>query len=194
MGVVCRAPLMVTCNDDRNLLDRISIATPCSADWNTMQGDDKKRFCAQCKLHVHNLSGMSADEALDLLRASGQGRLCVRLFRRADGTVLTRDCPVGLRQKLRAGWARGVAMMAALWAGAVSCVKPRAVGETAPAPVVAPEPQPVKMGEMVIQEHVMGDFAPPREILGKVAQPSPIESRPVEPSPIESRPVQEPPK
>lgn len=148
-----------------------------------MQGDDKKRFCAQCKLHVHNLSGLSADEALDLLRASRQGRLCVRLFRRADGTVLTRDCPVGLRQKLRAGWARGVAMMAALWAGAVSCVKPRAVGETAPAPVVVPEPQPVEMGEMVVQEPVMGDVATPREILGRVARPRPLDLRPVQEPP-----------
>jgi hypothetical protein len=171
---------MVTCNDDKTLLDRISIASPCSADWNAMQGDDRKRYCSQCKLHVHNLSGMTADESIDLLRAAGQGRLCVRLFRRADGTVLTRDCPVGLRQKLRAGWARAVAMLAALWAGAVSCVKQPATGADAQVPVVVPEP--VKMGEMQIREVEMGDVAPPsvgtpvvkpavppREIMGKVA-------------------------
>jgi hypothetical protein len=29
-----------------------------------------------------------------------EGRLCVRFHRRADGTVLTRDCPVGLRRWL----------------------------------------------------------------------------------------------
>src|SRR5262245_11754447 len=109
--------------NDRSLLDGISIASPCTADWNQMTGDARRRFCAQCKLHVHDLSGMTAAEATSLLSNAAGGRVCVRLFRRADGTVLTRDCPVGLRQKLRAAWARAAALWCALWAGAVSCVR-----------------------------------------------------------------------
>jgi hypothetical protein len=61
-----------------------------------MSGDDRARFCADCKLHVYNLSAMSREEALDLISRT-EGRLCIRLYRRPDGTVLTRDCPVGLR-------------------------------------------------------------------------------------------------
>ncbi len=79
-----------------NPLDNIRIASPCKADWNEMYGNDRKRFCAECKLNVYNLSDMSRDQAEGFLMAS-EGRVCVRYFRRADGTVLTRNCPVGWR-------------------------------------------------------------------------------------------------
>lgn len=59
-----------------------------------MIGTDRKRFCGECKLNVYNLSGMSQQEAENLLLNS-EGRLCVRFFKRADGTVLTKDCPIG---------------------------------------------------------------------------------------------------
>jgi hypothetical protein len=81
---------------DRQQLDGIKIASPCSASWDGMKGDDQVRFCGQCKLNVYNLSAMSLDEISTLL-AKKEGRTCVRFFRRADGTVLTDDCPVGLR-------------------------------------------------------------------------------------------------
>lgn len=83
-----------------NPLDNIRVASPCSADWNQMYGNDRKRFCADCKLNVYNLSEMTRDEAESFLMAS-EGRVCVRYFRRADGTVLTRNCPVGLRAAVR---------------------------------------------------------------------------------------------
>jgi hypothetical protein len=59
-----------------------------------MDGDERKRFCGDCKLHVYNLSGMTRYDAENLLRLS-EGRLCVRYFKRPDGTILTKDCPVG---------------------------------------------------------------------------------------------------
>ena len=75
-------------------LNNIHIASPCSADWAGMIGTDRKRYCGECKLNVYNLSGMSTTEAEDLLTQS-EGRLCVRYFRRSDGTILTKNCPVG---------------------------------------------------------------------------------------------------
>jgi hypothetical protein len=77
-------------------LDRVKVASPCPADWDGMVGNEKVRFCGQCRLNVYNLSGMSRLEAERLL-AQTEGRLCVRYFRREDGTILTEDCPVGLR-------------------------------------------------------------------------------------------------
>ena len=77
-----------------NSLDDIRIASPCKSDWESMYGDDRRRFCAECKLNVYNLSGMTSDEAEELVMNS-EGRLCVRFFRRKDGTILTQDCPVG---------------------------------------------------------------------------------------------------
>lgn len=83
-------------------LNNVKIASPCSQDWNAMIGNERKRYCGECKLNVYNLSGMTETEAENLLQNS-EGRLCVRFFRRADGSVLTQDCPVGWRAvKLRA--------------------------------------------------------------------------------------------
>ncbi len=77
-----------------NPLNNIKIASPCSANWDEMIGDNQKRYCGECKLNVYNLSGMSQTQAESLL-INSEGRLCVRFFRRQDGTVLTKDCPVG---------------------------------------------------------------------------------------------------
>jgi len=78
------------------MLDRISIASPCSADWDEMPGTDQVRHCGQCNKNVYNLSAMTRREAEALLRET-EGRLCARLYRRADGTILTENCPAGLR-------------------------------------------------------------------------------------------------
>lgn len=75
-------------------LDHIKIASPCSADWNEMYGDNRKRFCSECKLNVYNLSEMTQREAENFL-FEAEGRVCVRLYRRKDGTVITQDCPIG---------------------------------------------------------------------------------------------------
>jgi hypothetical protein len=61
-----------------------------------MTGDERVRFCAQCNLSVYNLSDMTRSEAEALLYKS-EGRLCVRFYRRQDGTIITQQCPVGLR-------------------------------------------------------------------------------------------------
>ncbi len=77
-------------------LDSLKVAAPCPADWGRMFGDERVRFCAQCSLNVYNLSGMTRAEA-EALVTNTEGRLCVRFYRRADGTILTENCPVGVR-------------------------------------------------------------------------------------------------
>jgi hypothetical protein len=79
-----------------NPLDNIRIAAPCTADWKQMLGTERARFCGQCNLNVYNLSSMTRSEAEHLI-ADNEGRLCVRFYRRADGSILTKNCPVGLR-------------------------------------------------------------------------------------------------
>lgn len=76
-------------------LESIQIATPCHADWDKMQGDDRARHCQSCAKNVYNLSAMTRLEAQRLI-AEKEGDLCVQLHRRADGTVLTSDCPIGI--------------------------------------------------------------------------------------------------
>ncbi len=79
-----------------NPLDNIKIASPCAADWDAMIGSERSRHCGECKLNVYNLSDMTRQEAENFL-IQAEGRVCVRYFKRADGTVLTADCPVGWR-------------------------------------------------------------------------------------------------
>ena len=77
-------------------LDKLTIAAPCPVSWDTMKGDDRKRFCDMCSLNVFNISEMTRAEAESFL-ANSEGRICGRIYKRADGTVITKDCPVGLR-------------------------------------------------------------------------------------------------
>ena len=98
-------------------LEDIQIATPCKADWNSMQGDEKQRYCNLCHLNVYDVSAMSRREAEAFLRSrQSEGRTCVRLFRRADGTVITQDCPVALRRIRDAGKMVAAKIAALFWA------------------------------------------------------------------------------
>ena len=96
---------------DESCLDRIDIATPCSADWNQMKGDARVRHCGDCRLDVFNISEMTRAEAVQLI-AGRAGRLCIRLYRRADGTLITADCWERLRAARRRGvWAFAAALI-----------------------------------------------------------------------------------
>lgn len=77
-------------------VNNLRIASPCSVSWASMKGDERTRHCDLCELNVHNVAGMTRDEVAHLV-GENSGRLCMRLYRRADGTVLTKDCPIGLR-------------------------------------------------------------------------------------------------
>ncbi|HEX8558989.1 MAG TPA: hypothetical protein VF668_12850, partial [Pyrinomonadaceae bacterium] len=95
-------------------LEGVRVAAPCPARWEKMAGDERVRYCDSCSLHVYNLSGMTRREA-EALVAGAEGRLCVRFHRRGDGTILTRDCPVGLRAvRRRVARVAGSALAAAL--------------------------------------------------------------------------------
>jgi hypothetical protein len=81
---------------NNNLLRNLRVATPCHVGWENMTGDERVRFCDSCKLHVYNFSELTSRE-IESLVLKTNGRLCGRMYQRADGTILTRDCPVGLR-------------------------------------------------------------------------------------------------
>jgi len=87
--------------------------------WEQMRGDDRTRFCDLCQLRVYNISGLKREEVQRLI-ATTDGRICARLYRRADGTVLTRDCVVGVRALRRRVARRTGALFAALISLAVT--------------------------------------------------------------------------
>jgi hypothetical protein len=77
-------------------LSHVRVAAPCRADWSKMRGNERVRFCGECSMNVYNLSNMSKKDA-EALILSAEGRLCVRYYHRSDGSILTRNCPVGLQ-------------------------------------------------------------------------------------------------
>jgi hypothetical protein len=85
--------------NSRIQLDQLSVASPCEMSWEAMRGDDQARFCDQCEKHVYDFAAMTTAEGLALIERT-EGKFCGRLTRRADGTVLTADCPIGLSAKI----------------------------------------------------------------------------------------------
>ena len=68
----------------KHFLKNLTIPSPCTADWNSMTGNDQIRFCEHCNLQVHNLSQMTRNQAQRLISRSN-GRLCVRYHRDTEG-------------------------------------------------------------------------------------------------------------
>jgi hypothetical protein len=96
-------------------LDVIDVREPCTEDWSRMDGDERVRSCATCKSSVYNLSSMTRAEVDELMMVN-EGRVCVRFYRRADGTVSTLDCAPrrmeALRRKARVGLGAGAVLVA----------------------------------------------------------------------------------
>jgi hypothetical protein len=101
------------------LLESLRVASPCTASWEAMSGDEQVRFCGSCEKNVYNLSAMTREDAERLL-AAREGSVCVRYYQRADGTVMTSDCPVGVKRKRRRRLAVAVAGAGAMAASALA--------------------------------------------------------------------------
>jgi hypothetical protein len=163
-----------------NPLNNIRIASPCSANWNEMYGNDRKRFCGDCKLNVYNLSDMTRHEAENLLLTS-EGRLCVRFFRRADGTVLTKNCPVGwsaVKRRVSRVATAAFSIFAGLFAGVLGANLAARLTESTsafrPTEVLGEVPiAPATQGETSPGTHA-GDDEFRYEVLGAIDEPDPI--------------------
>lgn len=168
------------------LLDQVRVASPCNADWNEMVGDERVRFCLSCDKNVFNLSAMKRDDAENLLRERLGNEVCVRFYQRADGTILTQDCPTGVKKKRRKKLALALAGAGAMAAAAATMFVKSTCTPTQGAVALAggamyPEP-PVVMGEM---EATMGEVeaTPVPPVMGRatphVADPGPkVEKHP----------------
>ncbi len=141
-------------------LDNVRVAAPCNADWEQMIGNERARFCAQCNLNVYNLSSMTKSEAESFI-ARNEGSVCVRFYRRRDGSIITDNCPVGLRAIRRRmsylaravasavlGFCTGIGVFEVLSGFAVSDDPARlhVMGQIAITPDMFPDPPVVPVG------------------------------------------------
>lgn len=169
-------------------LDVIGVKEPCPESWDAMTGDAVTRFCGVCRMNVHNLSAMTR-EAAEALVANREGRLCIRFYRRADGTVTTVDCApkrfAAMRRAARQTMKASAALLVTLLTFVLglglfrlsgvdvsSWLADTAIGKLAKAGGLVEEPM---MGEPVMGEEMahppedyeMGDVAEHEEILGE---------------------------
>jgi hypothetical protein len=150
-------------------LDSVRIAAPCPADWDSMYGNERVRFCGQCQLHVYNLSDMSKAEAEQLIGQT-EGRLCVRYYKRRDGSIITQNCPVGLRAIKRRLSRIATAVMSSLlgffaaigFYRIVDEARPHVMGKMVVGDVYRPVPPsvnpPVVVEPVLEQEPVVGNL------------------------------------
>lgn len=101
-------------------LDRIQISVPCFVGWDKMTGDDRARFCRECQRDVHNFSKMTREQAEALLAQSKRRRLCARVERRADGTIVTAESIEGKLTALRFARHRASRFVGATFAAILS--------------------------------------------------------------------------
>lgn len=87
----------MTDQNKESALDKVSLAKPCSQNWDEMVGDERERFCDQCSLNVYNLSSMTKGEAEEFLQLRNDGSVCLNYTADAKGKVITDDCPRPLR-------------------------------------------------------------------------------------------------
>ncbi len=149
-------------------LNNVSVAAPCSADWDQMIGNDRARFCSQCSLTVYNLSSMMRSEAEHFV-STGEGRICIRYYRRRDGSIITRNCPVGLQALKR----RMSAVARAISSAVLSFLAGIGVYQ-----IVDSIKPPSVTGVMVQGDMVIGTSLPQPP----VQRPPVIESRPIKPT------------
>ena len=145
--------------DTPDPLSDLRIPVPCPMRWGELQGDEQKRFCSACSLHVHDTAQLTRSEARELLgRASG--RICLRIEYDASGAARFR---VGRWARIRR-WA--LAAAAGLLAFSSAGGKSEAMDRQAP---TSPGPSAAE------RRVVMGSPAPtgPRAQPGSESKPKP---------------------
>jgi len=139
--------------------DNIRVSVPCNARWEDMAGDERARFCGQCRKNVFNLSAMTRTQIASLVQAT-EGRFCGRFYQRPDGRMITADCPTGQRRRRDrlARWG------AAVFASVLLLFGVRTTGRAQTRnPSGGPKGQPSRLqGEVSMAPARMGDLAVPR--------------------------------
>jgi hypothetical protein len=150
-------------------LDSLRIISPCDVPWSSMKGDDAVRFCGKCRKNVYRVAAMTRQEALDVIERA-EGRVCMQLSWRRDGTVATGDCWARLRRARRRGLLAFMAVLpivlaTQLWTQAFGLRALLGFLRTAPAPVasgaaVLPPPPALPIGYEMAGEIAIDENPP----------------------------------
>ena len=158
-----------------DVVDEVTIASPCAVSWDGMRGDDRVRFCGQCRQNVYNVEALDRGAARRLIEAR-EGRVCLRILRRDDGTVVTADCWTRLRAARRRGVLAFVAMLVVVGFAQLCAMR---FGLRTLGSACSPTGQATRMmGAPPPPPHLMGEPRPPEtgtRLMGKrAASPAPV--------------------
>lgn len=107
-------------HEDHRQRGPIEIQTPCPKTWVGLAGDQHKRFCAQCDLHVHNAAELTREEAVELATGSDE-RVCMRIVHDERGAPIFRDSSPALRAGSRSDTRIGIRFGSRLARWSSSC-------------------------------------------------------------------------
>ena len=114
------------------------IPEPCDQDWDSMEGDERQRFCNKCQSQVHDLSQLTEEKVHALMDRAELP--CVQVLMWPDGTIEVQE-KVAALQRQRQGLRR-LAVSAAVAVpllAAVGCDDPALVAESIPVSISAQE-------------------------------------------------------
>ena len=142
----------------------LRISSPCPKTWEELAGDDRIRYCGQCKLNVYNFAIMSRREIEDVVRKT-EGRLCGQLYLRGDRTVTAKNCP---STRTRTILKRAAATAAVLLLAGFTWVC-----RTSERPNRAGLPEWLRISLNMIDPEDPAPPRPPQRLLGEIACPPP---------------------
>ena len=113
----------------------VAIEKPCEESWAAMAGGARARHCELCDKKVHDFASMTSREIAKLL-AQSDGRVCARMTRRENGSLVTLDAG-----SLAGGGrlAAQMAVSASLLLGASSGMAQAGVEKPVAAPICTPK-------------------------------------------------------
>lgn len=141
--------------------DDLSIKTPCPKKWEELAGDERRRYCSACALHVWNGARLRRAEAQALVVGATE-RVCMRLELDPTGAPRFADSP-----QPRPGRAPLHTRVLRLAASAAGLLLAACTRESASTTCPAPDPA----GGPAHATTLMGKIASP-EVLGDVAVPA----------------------
>ena len=159
-------------------LDSLRVVTPCPVTWESMKGDDAVRFCGRCRKNVYNVAALDPAEAVALVERT-EGRVCMLLTRRADGTVVTGDCWAQLRRARKRGLvalavAAPAILATQLWSQGFGLRTLSDLFSVRPAPIAgAAAVTPIAPGEVSLPPRPVAPAQKEHRLMGKIAPPRP---------------------
>jgi|GEM_PF-2276831 len=83
----------------KDILDMISVESPCEMKWSDMTGDDLARHCERCETTVHDLSALTREDARKLIFGKS-GKMCVRYHADNENKIINAE-PVTIDRRDR---------------------------------------------------------------------------------------------